>query len=101
MNRMETSLLKLTPDLSERPKMNDNLYNVLVKIEPVLIGIEEAASMLGISTTAFKVLDRTGQLGPRPTQIGTCRRRLYKVSELRRWVELDCPIRERWQDIKN
>ena len=75
--------------------------NMLVRIEPVLVGIEEAALMLGISTTAFKALDRTGQIGPLPIELGTCRRRLYCVGELRRWAEAGCPTREKWQIMKD
>ena len=58
--------------------------NQQTTIEPILAGIERAASMLGISVTAFKALDRTGQIGPLPIELGTCRRRLYCVGELRR-----------------
>jgi hypothetical protein len=73
----------------------------LVRIEPVLVGVEGGASMLGISPTAFKSLDRTGQIGPMPIELGICRRRLYCVSELRRWAEAGCPTREKWQAIKD
>ncbi len=81
--------------------MSENTQNALVRIEPVLVGIEDVACMLGISTTAFKALDRTGQIGPLPVQIGTCRRRLYSVYELRRWAEAGCPTREKWQGMKD
>jgi len=72
----------------------------VVQVEPILVGIEGAASMLGISVTAFKALDRTGQIGPLPTELGVCRRRLYCVSELRRWAEAGCPPREKWQVMR-
>ncbi len=78
-----------------------NVENAAVKIEPVLVGVEGAAEMLGISPTAFKALDRTGQIGPLPIELGTCRRRLYCVSELRRWAEAGCPTREKWQAVKD
>ena len=74
--------------------------NILVKAEPILVGVEDAATMLGISTTAFKGLDRTGQIGPLPVQIGMCRRRLYSVSELHRWAEAGGPVREKWAGMK-
>ncbi len=79
--------------------MSENTQNVL-RIEPILVGIEDAAFMLGISVTAFKALDRTGQIGPLPVQIGTFRRRLYSVCELRRWAEIGFPIREKWVGVK-
>lgn len=81
--------------------MSQNVQHALVRIEPVLVGIEDAASMLGISTTAFKALDRTGLIGPMPIRIGTLQRRLYSVCELRRWTEAGCPTRERWQATKD
>jgi hypothetical protein len=82
--------------------MNENAQNMLVKIEPALVGIEDAAGMLGISVTAFKALDRTGQFGPMPVVLGSFRRRLYSVEELRRWViDGHCCSREKWQAIKD
>ena len=78
-----------------------NNQNATVRIEPALVGIEDAAFMLGISTTAFKALDRTGQIGPMPVHLGNCRRRLYSVEELRRWAtEGRCCSREKWQGMK-
>jgi hypothetical protein len=81
--------------------MSENGQNMLVQIEPVLVGIEDAASLLGISVTAFKALDRAGQLGPLPVQIGTLKRRLWSVCELREWAVAKCPTRERWQAMKD
>jgi hypothetical protein len=81
--------------------MNENGQNVVVRIEPVFVGVEDAANMLGLSLTTFKVLDRTARLGPLPVQINTVRRRLYSVGELRQWAESGCPIREKWQRMKN
>jgi len=78
--------------------MTENAQNLL--IEPVLVGVDDAASMLGISVTAFKALDRVGQIGPMPIRIGTLQRRLYSVCELRRWAGAGCPTRERWQGMK-
>ena len=79
--------------------MTESTQNLL--IEPALVGTEDAASMLGISVTAFKALDRVGQIGPMPIRIGTLQRRLYSVCELRRWAEAGCPTRERWQELKD
>jgi hypothetical protein len=80
--------------------MNENAQNIIVRIEPIFVGIEDAAAMLGISVTTFKDMDRTGRLGPLPIHINTIRRRLYKVYELRQWAEANCPIREKWQKVK-
>ena len=81
--------------------MDGNVQNVMVRIEPIFVGIEDAASMLGISVTTFKTMDRTGRLGPLPVHINTIRRRLYNVCELRQWAEAGCPIREVWQKMKD
>lgn len=80
--------------------MNEN-QKILVRIEPVLVGIEDAASMLGISLSTFKALDRKGGIGPLPVQISTVKRKLYQVDELRRWALAGCPIREKWQTLKD
>ncbi len=80
--------------------MTANAENAVVKIEPIFIGVEDGARMLGISATTFKMLDRCGLLGPMPTQIAMCRRRLYYVPELRAWAASGCPIREKWQAMK-
>ena len=74
--------------------------DILMKVEPILVGIEDAASLLGISVTAFKALDRAGQIGPLPVKIGTLKRRLWSVNELKQWVQVDCPIREIWQAMR-
>jgi len=82
--------------------MSKNDQNTVVKIEPVLVGVGKAASILSISETAFKALDRTGQIGPLPVVLGNCKRRLYIVDELRRWViEGQCCSRKKWQDMKD
>jgi hypothetical protein len=81
--------------------MTEIATNVLIRIEPALVGVEDAASMLGISVAGFKGLERCGSIGPLPITLGTCRRRLYSVAELRAWVEAGCPNREKWQVIKD
>jgi hypothetical protein len=79
--------------------MGEDSQNLLV--EPILVGSEDAASMLNISLTAFKALDRAGQIGPMPVRIGMLKRKLWSVSELRQWAEAKCPRREIWQGIEN
>ena len=77
-----------------------NTEKTVVRIEPIFVGIEDAAAMLGVSVTTLKILERTGKLGPMPVHINTIRRRLYAVKELRQWAEAGCPIREKWVKIK-
>jgi hypothetical protein len=74
--------------------------NSRVCVEPILVGIEDAATMLGISVSTFKMLDRKGGIGPLPVKISTVKRTLYPVDELRRWVLAGCPTREKWQRLK-
>ena len=81
--------------------MNGNAQNAMVRIEPIFVGIEDAAAMLGISVTTFKDMDRVGKLGPMSIHINTIRRRLYDVCELRQWAEAGCPIREKWQKMRD
>ena len=80
--------------------MRDNTQNLLIKIEPIFVGKSDAAQMLGISLSTFKQLDKRGGVGPMPVQIQTVKRTLYRVDELRRWALAGCPIRERWQGMK-
>ena len=77
------------------------LYSRTRSLCTFLVGVEGAASILGISVTAFKALDRCGQIGPLPVELGTCRRRLYSVCELRRWAEAGCQGREKWVGMKS
>ncbi len=72
----------------------------LVQIEPIFVGLEDAARMLAISPSTFKALDRKGGIGPMPARIQTVKRTLYRVDELRRWAMAGCPIRERWQKLQ-
>lgn len=70
----------------------------IAQVEPALVGIDQAAAMLGISVTAFKALERTGAIGPMPVRLGNCNRRLYSTEEMRRWVtEGRCCSRQQWQ----
>lgn len=58
----------------------------------------EAARMLGISTSHFFVLKRTGRIGPAPVRLG--RSVLYPCEELERWFLSGSPSRDRWEAMK-
>jgi excisionase family DNA binding protein len=62
-----------------------------VQIEPLLISAEDAARLLGISRSKFYELYNSGRLGVLPIKLG--RRSLWRVSELREWVESGCKPR--------
>ena len=80
--------------------MSQNGHNLLVQIEPVLVGLEDLAAMLGLSASTVKKMDRNGRLGPVPVQVQTIKRKLWDVDEIRRWKQAGFPIREKWQKMK-
>ena len=80
--------------------MSENSQNVSVKIEPVLVGLEDLAAMLGLSASTIKQMDRSGRLGPISIQVQTIKRRLWRVDEVRAWAQAGFPIREKWQKLK-
>jgi hypothetical protein len=79
--------------------VNENLLNPVVKIEPILVGLEGLAAMLDLSVSTVKLMEKNGQLGPMCVQVQTIKRKLWSVAEVRRWGEAGFPIRERWQKI--
>jgi predicted DNA-binding transcriptional regulator AlpA len=62
--------------------------------DPLLVSAADAAKMIGLSRAMFYSLHSSGALGPLPLAFG--RRRLWKRSELERWVDANCPPREEW-----
>ena len=80
--------------------MNDNTQNFLVQLQPILVGLEDLAAMLGLSASTIKQMDRNGRLGPASVQVQTIKRRLWYVDEVRAWAQAGFPIREKWQKLK-
>jgi len=80
--------------------MSDNARNLLVQIEPILVGLENLAAMLDLSPSTLKMMERNGKLGPLPVKVQAINRRLYEVDEVRAWAEAGFPIREKWQKMK-
>ena len=74
-------------------------HDILLSIEPRLVGAETAAKMCGVSTKYFWQLDRTGRV-PLPIQGFGGRRKLWSVDELTKWIRVGCPIREKWKKLK-
>jgi predicted DNA-binding transcriptional regulator AlpA len=71
----------------------------LQKIESFLVGATEAARLLGIGRSKFYEMNCTGQLGPAPVCLGSqCKR--WSRDDLRTWVQVGCPSRERWLKLK-
>jgi excisionase family DNA binding protein len=60
-------------------------------IEPLLISASDAAQLLGISRSKYYELYNSGRLGVLPIKLG--RRSLWRVSDLKEWVENGCKAR--------
>jgi predicted DNA-binding transcriptional regulator AlpA len=58
----------------------------------------EAARMLGISTSHFFLLKRSGRIGPKPVRLG--RSVLYHCEELEQWFVAGTPPRDKWEALK-
>lgn len=65
-----------------------------------LVDDTEAAEALGISRAHFLALEKQGAIGPKPVE-GLGRRRLYRVSELEKWVDCGLPRRIDWSNNAN
>jgi len=68
-----------------------------VAAEPLLIGSSQAAAMCGVSRSTWWSLHSAGKV-PVPVHLGG--RTLWNIEELRRWVEMGCPSRERWTALE-
>jgi excisionase family DNA binding protein len=64
----------------------------------IMVGIPEAARLLGISRTTLLALDANGKLGPRPHRLG--RRVLWERAELEEWAKAGCPSRRTWSETR-
>ena len=71
-------------------------------IEPLLLEISAAASLLGISRATFYAWLSAGKIGPVEIRLGDGNhaKPLFSLSELRLWVSNSCPSRERWLAMK-
>ena len=71
--------------------LTKNHNEILVTVQPRLVGAEIAAHLLGISTKLFWRLDREGRV-PMPIRFGT--RKLWSIKSLDEWVSIGCPLRK-------
>jgi predicted DNA-binding transcriptional regulator AlpA len=60
----------------------------------LLITARRAAEICGKSLRTWRTWDSAGLI-PQPMRIG--RSTLWRLDELRRWVEAGCPRREEWE----
>ena len=60
----------------------------------LLISAKQAAEMCGKSLRTWRAWDAAGWI-PRPVRIG--RSTLWRIQELRAWIETGCPRRDEWE----
>ena len=65
-----------------------------LNIIPLMLGVDNAAAVLGIGRSLFLRLDDTGKV-PKAVQLGD-KRKLWRYEELQAWVRAGCPHRDRW-----
>jgi len=63
--------------------------------EPLVVDVEGAAALLGISQSHLFQLQRSGKFGPRGLKLGRSRR--FLVAELRAWCEAGAPSAAVWR----
>lgn len=71
---------------------------VRLRASPILVGVKDAARMIGVSPTHFRRLDSQGKLGPVGIRLGG--RVLWSVGELKSWADVGCPDRVAWDKKK-
>ena len=76
--------------------MPDATTTPTVQLPALLVGREQAAAMLGVSSATFDRWRRSGRLGPRSVDLGG--RELYRVRELGDWCDAACPGRVAWDE---
>ncbi len=62
--------------------------------QQLLLTAKQAARMCGRSLRTWRAWDSAGWI-PRPVRIG--RATLWRVDEVRAWVEAGCPRRDEWE----
>ena len=66
-------------------------------LEPLLVGAREAGRLCGRSEASWW-RDHAAKRIPAPIRLGG--RTLWRVQELREWVEAGCPDRKTWEAIR-
>jgi predicted DNA-binding transcriptional regulator AlpA len=67
-------------------------------LEPLLVEMRMIARLLSISIATAWRWDSSGQLGPRGFKMGG--KRLWRLSELREWVQSGMPPRKEWEVLQ-
>ena len=66
-------------------------------IEPLLLTIPQVCQYLNIKRATFYKINATGAFGLLPVKLGTCRKVLYRKTEIEKWIQGDCPHGKIWQ----
>jgi len=66
-------------------------------LQPLLLSATDAASLIGIGRSLFWSMHSAGKV---PLPVGLGKRRLWRRSELERWVDAGCPARSQWEAMK-
>jgi hypothetical protein len=67
-------------------------------LEPLLLPAPAAARLCGVSAATWHRQRAAGKIGPAPVRLGG--RGLWRVAELRDWVEAGCPDRRTWNALR-
>ncbi len=82
---METSQMRLPEQLKEQNS---------TELQRLLVTAKQAARMCGRSLRTWRTWDSCGLI-PQPVRMG--RATLWRVDELKAWVEAGCPRRDKWE----
>jgi predicted DNA-binding transcriptional regulator AlpA len=64
---------------------------------PFAVEAKEAARLCGVSRATWYKLRKAGKV-PRPVRLG--RRTIWRVDELREWMDSGCPALMKWEAMK-
>lgn len=76
--------------------MNNTTQHSATTAQPLLVSADEAATLVQVSRSTWMKLKASGGL-PKPVRLA--RRVLWRVDELKAWVNAGCPPHSRWQQI--
>ena len=76
----------------------NGIHKGIVTVEPLLLSPKDTAKFLGISRSLLYSMHKCGQLEPLPIKISE-RRIVWRLEELKAWVNAGFPYRQEWQKI--
>jgi predicted DNA-binding transcriptional regulator AlpA len=68
------------------------------RLEPEQVCAADAARLAGVSQSSWWRLHASGMV-PRPNKLGG--RTLWRVRELRQWIQVGCPARSQWEALQH